>query len=216
MKKNENGRQERRRVEKIEKSQAKAQRLVANTDFQKDVRLIRKRWNIDNNITKDIVLSLQWSEEIYNKGLNEKFREDIVDQFIKSNKYQKFGVNFGSVRMLEGYIYAGSLNMLDTIFPQIDAIIDEVTGQKIYHMTFYEHTTVDDIKLAFTGYKKNQMPHAKEWQPPERILIIARKAKKLKNNMTWREVADKINDEFNRVFTAETMRKLVGQYQKYL
>jgi hypothetical protein len=216
MKKNENGRQERRRVEKIEKAYAKAQRLVANAEFQKDVQLIREEWNINTDITTDIVLSLQWSEELFNNGLSEKFREDVINRFIKGNKYQRFGVNSDSFRMLESYIFAGSLNMLDTIFPHIDSSIDKVTGQTIYRMTFYEHSTVDDIKLAFVGYKANQMPKTREWQPPDRVLRIAKEAKDLKSNMTWRQVSDKINDEFNQAFTAETMRKLVDQYNKYM
>ncbi len=60
------------------------------------------------------------------------------------------------------------------------------------------------------------MPNTREWQPPDRVLRIAKKAKDLKSNMTWRQVSDKINDEFNQAFTAETMRKLVGQYNKYM
>jgi len=191
----------------------------ADPGMKKAAVKLRREFDIPDNGIQDPTEFIGWEKQ-HQEFDNNKFHERIQDVFLAS---RKFGLKAAAIKFLPGYVLHDVFNMTDFPLPLVREDLDN-TGHPIYTMTYYEHTTKDEVVQAYLEFQQHvadqgKAPKAKkETLSTDARLNHAVRAMELRDKGSgYKEIADKLNDEFKdgRSYGEEDAKKLVTQYRDY-
>lgn len=202
--------------ERNKKAEQLTQLLLSRTDFQDDIKQMRKTWLIPDNGLKTGQEHEDWYNSVnVHRDIDAIFKRSITKTFIKSDKY---GLSSASWKPLLHYIMDGKVpHSFNGALPSITQTPDKNTGKVIYSMRFYEHTTEAEIRKVFGDFKTTNLKDKRQQLIPALKLKKMKRAKELRDTgMTWKEVASTVNEELKGSLEYNDARKLVEQYNKHL
>ncbi len=202
--------------ERSKKAVQVTQILLLRTDFQDDIKQIRKKWHIPNSGLKTGQEHEDWYSSInVHRDIDAFFKKDINKTFIKSDKY---GLSSNSWKPLLHYILDGKVpHNFNGTLPSITQTPEKNTGKMLYAMQFYEHTTEAEVRKVFGDFKKSNLKDKRQQLIPTLKLQKMQRANELRNSgMPWEQVAEAVNTELGGSLAYNDARKLVEQYKKHL
>lgn len=202
--------------ERNKKAEQLTQLLLSRTDFQDDIRQLRKEWLIPDDGLKTGQEHEDWYNSVnVHRDIDAFFKRNITKTFIKSDKY---GLSSASWKPLLHYIMDGKVpNNFNGALPSITQTPDKNTGKVVYSMRFYEHTTEAEVRKVFGDFKTANLKDNRQQLIPALKLKKMQRANELRENgMSWKEVALTVNKELKGSLEYNDARKLVEQYKKHL
>lgn len=202
--------------ERNKKAKQFTQILLSRKDFQNDVKITRKSWQIPEGGMKtgqehaDWVDNTMATSEVY-----PHFTKDITKRFIKSGKY---GLSAAAWKPLLHYILDAKVpRNFNGALPVVIRTPEKNSGGITYSMRFYEHTTEAEIRKAFGDFKAANLRDKRQQLIPELKLKKMQRAYELRESkMAWKQIASVVNQELGGSLEYNDARKLVEQYKKQL
>ena len=195
------------------KAKQKAHELVDSDKFQNDVRAIRKRWHITP--TQAPMLASDPSEWLVtHKDIASEFYEDIKTTFYLKSDYKLTAASFDA---LVRYILHDDYYTFSGGYPMIVEYNHLQSGKSYFQLSFYEHTTEQEIINAFRSFKNDLEPRKADYSLPAKKHEKMRLAYKLnKEGMPTKDIVMEINKKYKSKDTYVEVNRYIQEYKKRL
>lgn len=191
----------------------KAHELVDSDKFQNDVKAIRKRWHITP--TEAPMLASDPSEWLEaHKDIVNDFDEDIRLTFYVRSDYKLTAASFDA---LVRYILHDTYYTFSGGYPIIAEYNHAQSGKTYFSLTFYEHTTEQEIINAFRSFKNDLEPHKADYSLPAKKHEKMRLAYKLnKEGLPTKDIVLELNKKYKSKDTYVEVNRYIQDYKKRL
>lgn len=191
----------------------RAHELVDSDKFQNDVKAIRKRWNITP--TEAPMLASEPSEWLEtHKDIVNDFDEDIKLTFYTRSDYKLTAASFDA---LVRYILHDTYHTFSSAYPMIVEYNHLKSGKTYFNLTFYEHTTEQEIINAFRSFKNDLEPRKADYSLPAKKHEKMRLAHKLnKEGLPIKEIVLELNKKYKSKDTYVEVNRYIQEYKKRL
>lgn len=191
----------------------KAHELVDSDKFQSDVKAIRKRWRIKP--TEAPMLRSDPSEWLEtHKDKTTDFYEDIKLTFYIRTDYKLTAASFDE---LVRYILHDTYYTFSGGYPIVTEYNHDKSGKSYFDITFYEHTTEQEIISAFRSFKNDLEPHKADYSLPAKKHEKMRLAYKLnKEGLPTKDIVLELNKKYKGKDTYVEVNRYIQDYKKRL